>query len=122
MNNKKILSLMILGVLAVSLVSAGWFSDLFQGVPKPSDEGDVLFSPSNFGLDDLADGVQLKRGWNYWYTWSDEDLSIKDATADLEGLRYILTYDSNWKHQGYWYPNKDENRYDEFKSGYRYAL
>jgi len=104
------------------LVSAGWFSDLFQGVPKPSDEGDVLFSPSNFGLDDLADGVQLKRGWNYWYTWSDEDLSIKDATADLEGLRYILTYDSNWKHQGYWYPNKDENRYDEFKSGYRYAL
>ena len=122
MNNKKILSLMILGVLAVSLVSAGWFSDLFQGVPKPSDEGDVLFSPSNFGLDDLADGVQLKRGWNYWYTWSDEDLSIKDATADLEGLRYILTYDSNWKHQGYWYPNKDKNRYDEFKSGYRYAL
>ena len=122
MNKKIIASVLVVGFLMISFVSANWFTNLFNGSPDPEDEGEVLFSPESFGLKDLSDGVQLEKGWNYWYTWSDETLSIKDAVANLENLKYVYAYDSDWNYLGYWYPGKDNSKYNEFESGSNYAL
>jgi hypothetical protein len=123
--NKKILSVLVLGILAVSLVSAGWV-DFWRNAPGPNSGSSAQLSPSDFGLADLQEGVDLKIGWNYWYYWNDKEIPIKDVVSSLSGsLKYILIYDSNWKYVGYWYNpdySSSSNAIDVFKPGYKYAL
>jgi len=121
-------SLVLMSVMVISLVSANWFTDIFNRGPPSIDSKGVSYSPAEFTLKDLAEGVQLKSGWNYWYIWADKDVSVKDIVSGLDSKSYYYLYEYNPRNRTYlywynkaFYPNGKDG-FDKFTKGNQYAI
>ena len=96
------------GILMISLVSAGWWGDLFNR--PPSVTGNVIERQGiNLDLNELSNGIQLSKGWNYWFIWNDNEISVAQIVSNLENnsYKYMYEYNPQTRKRSYWYGDSD---------------
>lgn len=124
MKKNFIIASIFVGILMVSLASAGWWGDLFNH--PPSVTGDVVnYRGMDLNLNKLSEGVQLSKGWNYWFIWKDSKMSVTQLVSGLDAnsYKYLYEYNPQTRKRGYWYgQNNSKNQFDTFMNGTWYAI
>ena len=124
MKKSFIFASVFVGILMVSLVSAGWWSDLFNS--PPSVTGNVINTRGiDLDLNKLSEGVQLSKGWNYWFIWKDSEMPVAQLVSGLDAnsYRYVYEYNPQTRKTAYWYGDSNsKNQFDKFVSGNWYAI
>ena len=112
------------GILMISLVSAGWLSDLFNR--PPSVTGNVIdASGMDLDLNNLSEGVQLSKGWNYWFFWKDSEMPVAQIVSNLDAssYRYVYEYNPKTRKRAYWFGDSNsKNQFDKFVEENMYAI
>tara|TARA_Y100000034_G_scaffold61071_1_gene74175 strand:- start:785 stop:1705 length:921 start_codon:yes stop_codon:yes gene_type:complete len=124
MKKSFIFASVFVGILMVSLVSAGWWSDLFNR--PPSITGNVIDTRGmDLDLRKLSEGVQLSKHWNYWFIWKDSEMPVSQLVSGLDtnSYRYVYEYNPQTRKRGYWYGDSNSrNQFDKFVNGNYYAI
>jgi len=124
MKKSFIFASVFVGILMVSLVSAGWWSDLFNS--PPSVTGNVINTRGiDLDLNKLSEGVQLSKGWNYWFIWKDSEMPVAQIVSNLDAssYRYVYEYNPQTRKTAYWYGDSNsKNQFDKFVNGNNYAI
>lgn len=112
------------GILIISFVSAGLWSDLFNRPPRVT--GDVInIRGMDLDLNKLSEGIQLSKGWNYWFIWKDSEMPVSQILSNLDANSYRYAYQSNpqTRKTAFWYGNTNSlNKFDKFVNGNWYAI
>jgi hypothetical protein len=124
MKKKLILSAFLVGIFAVSLVSAGWFGDFFGRVTSTGNVVNRAGIPID--EDTLLNGIGLSRGSNYYFIWEGGETPMSEVVRSLDGsIRYIREMPSyrNGRRSQYWYgEGNSRNSIESFRKREKYLI